>query len=1102
MRLAGPFLQSPWIFQPTPVTAIRHGFCKEAGCLSIRVVRLVILLFWLWMICVPSGVSVAPLRAVDELQGARFRTIGFPRGRAIGSVAAGEVRDPMGPGWQWAQLVSADGPRVRKGYSGSPVWSEDHRAVIGLVVSEDTGETEARGAGMLPLTVAARLWAPLTDLIPTGILLDPAFASHWDPKARGVARSKDPGDYFFGRHQALAELGRWLSRPFRPGDGAGRLVTGSPGTGKSAVLSRLAVLSDPAYRVRQQAIIAATPPETLPRENSIDLAVHAAGLTLAEVTSRLATAAGVRDDDRPSAVVAAILDGGKTFTLLIDALDEAAEGGEIARQLLRPMALGGRHEGVRVLVGGRPHLYRDLGISSSSGKGDAFTVLDLDLPAYFQPSDLLSSIRAQLLLEQTPMRLTPYRNKPELAEKIANAVVARLLYPRANGAFLIGQIIASTLANAVEPVDTSISGWRGRFATTVGGALDDRLAALGAVNARRARDLLTALAYSKAPLPQGVVWVAMANALARRTDYDLNDLAWLLDGPSSSWLVQSWQRRRAGVFTLPPGSIRPSQTSAGEYPCTARYNDSAIGTCAEIQREQRLVKYACLRAGTPYRSRGQCWKAGDGRTAWARMPHECLLTDADYVLRASPALVEISIDIAISEERRREALLRTIRDSRKIFSSMEDWPDPEDFEGRARRLEFNARQYGLDQLANDVDRVALARTWSVPWAHLWGDGGTLHHIEPHGCAIANCYGAATVSSDGQQQVVLSGYGGVQVRKLSDGTLTMNLGRSPYASEPLDASEGPGHLAWVWGGEGSEPTYPYGHTGAVLSVATGRLNSRQVIVSGGQDGAVVLWHLGLQSSCSEELDNQGRLAREWRIDGEEGNHSAPHHSWIRAVSLVDIKHHLLVIACSLEGSISFIDAMSGKRLGEPLHYGDYLWCAATGELNGAPILVTGGMTSFDDARTGQLQAWDLINRAKLGQPMDHSTIVRAVALTKVDGRTVAITIDDHSALRFWDVETSQLIREQDPLREHEKPNLRYLSAHQAIAVAHSHGRRTIVRTARDFSLAILDFDSLEELDFIHIGSEILSIASTTEYIVVGCMRGALALEWRGYSRRGH
>jgi hypothetical protein len=83
---------------------------------------------------------------------------------------------------------------------------------------------------------------------------------------------------------------------------------------------------------------------------------------------------------------------------------------------------------------------------------------------------------------------------------------------------------------------------------------------------------------------------------------------------------------------------------------------------------------------------------------------------------------------------------------------------------------------------------------------------------------------------------------------------------------------------------------------------------------------------------------------------------------------------------------------------------------------------------------------------------------------------------------------------DHLDDEHRDDLRYLANNHAISVARLYGRRLLVRTAKDFSLAILDFDSLEEIDFHYIGSEIMSINVIADYIVVGCMRGAVALKW--------
>src|SRR5262249_44079111 len=60
---------------------------------------------------------------------------------------------------------------------------------------------------------------------------------HWELTSRGVEDFTFDEDFFVGRDAALTELQQWLAMP--EGDGRARLITGRPGSGKSAVLGRL-----------------------------------------------------------------------------------------------------------------------------------------------------------------------------------------------------------------------------------------------------------------------------------------------------------------------------------------------------------------------------------------------------------------------------------------------------------------------------------------------------------------------------------------------------------------------------------------------------------------------------------------------------------------------------------------------------------------------------------------------------------------------------------------------------------------------------------------------------------------------------------------------
>jgi hypothetical protein len=70
----------------------------------------------------------------------------------------------------------------------------------------------------------------------------PELAPPWGPRSRGVELDSQAGWYFTGRHRVLQELSQWLQAP---GDARTRVVTGSPGSGKTAILSKIVMLSDP-----------------------------------------------------------------------------------------------------------------------------------------------------------------------------------------------------------------------------------------------------------------------------------------------------------------------------------------------------------------------------------------------------------------------------------------------------------------------------------------------------------------------------------------------------------------------------------------------------------------------------------------------------------------------------------------------------------------------------------------------------------------------------------------------------------------------------------------------------------------------------------------
>ena len=458
----------------------------------------------------PAATEPARLRRSTTLRDHPFSTHGFPKGEPWGVSAVGVLRGREGPGWQWVRVEDTKevGRPVERGFSGSPVWDDRLGGVVAMVVAQDRRK-ETKGAYAIPIAVLDEAWGPLVSVSARVQVNAAELRTHWEPRARGLERlTPDAGSYFTGRVAVMRELVSWLNAPIGehagPNAWKGRIVTGDPGSGKSAVLSRLVLTADAQLRRRLPHLDATN--GTVSPPGSVDVAVHARGKTLADVVDVLAAAADVPASD-PEALVAGLLQRGTRLTLVVDALDEASGGGQdIARRLLRPLAADGGPHGIRVLVGARGPLLTALGTS-------AFLVLHVDEPPWLEREDLAEYVR-RLLLADEPSAATPYQGRLNLAGEVAQEVARR-----AHPIFLIAQLVGRALTRDPQPVDVTRKGWADQFPATVGEAMDDYLARF-ADQETRARDLLRPLAYAVgAGLPQCPLWVDLANALSLRRTY-------------------------------------------------------------------------------------------------------------------------------------------------------------------------------------------------------------------------------------------------------------------------------------------------------------------------------------------------------------------------------------------------------------------------------------------------------------------------------------------------------------------------------------------------------------------------------------------------------
>jgi WD40 repeat protein len=364
------------------------------------------------------------------------------------------------------------------------------------------------------------------------------MANHFGPRGRGTDLGVDTGHYFVGRTAVLRLLVSWLGDSSTI-DGRGVVVTGSPGIGKSAVLGRLVLLSDPAGRktVPMHSIALGTDPG----EDAIAVRVHARHLTLEDILGRIAEAGGltVRTvDDLVTGLVKRL----HPLVIVIDALDEAGTANDdeperIAQQLLRRLI---DLPCVRLLVGTRPQALEVL--------GDGFYKIDLDESKWVEHADITEYARRLLIEPNGPGSASPYheRTAPPVASGIADTT-----FPN----FLVTRLIARTLAARDEPL-APVGGWENQLpapesepTSAAGPAFEWALSEQFGSDQRRARDLLLPLAFGQgAGLPWAEVWPAVATAITGRL-VTSPDIEWVL-AKAGAHVVEALDKDGRSVYRL------------------------------------------------------------------------------------------------------------------------------------------------------------------------------------------------------------------------------------------------------------------------------------------------------------------------------------------------------------------------------------------------------------------------------------------------------------------------------------------------------------------------------------------------------------------------
>ena len=786
----------------------------------------------------------------------------------------------------------------------------------------------------------------------------------WWAKVRGIHGTETnelEGLYLTGvtgRRRALTRIAEWLN------DEGPELVvvTGSPGSGKSVLLSLPVLLNDIPEEWREAlathklegSSLVTFAAQTLPA--TVDLkAIQVGGLNAETVAKQVAewTQApppqdGESETDR--LIHHLLQPAPPAGWLILDGLDEARLGeGHKILHLAESIAASGT---IRVLVGSRPHMLSD------EKRNDPETV-DLDRPKYRDPQALTTYVRQVLLANQEPtastwFQLATRKDVDAAAERIAEWATS------IDGAESF--LLAGTMAQGYRttPWQPETPPWsQDRPDTTA--LFDNNMETLGS-RAIKTKIVLAALAWAKGPgLPRPGIWLAVAQCLAEQQGLDPSvitseDIQYALDH-ASGYIIEDIDPDGSSVY-------RPFHDLFTAY-LQQRPPDDQLDTDKKWPQNKRDTNQAITNAllahvrdsngapdwltAPPYIRRYLIQHAADAGDD--TVTH--LVSDIDYLAVADPSITTLLLDPSAANSR--------LSTRSKVF--------------RKARHRFTGNPVGnalrLNEAQVEIAEEAPKSAWTLPYETLLNK---------------------PLTSD-QATLVLTGH-------------------NDWVTEVAFASlpNGPGILATasndktvqLWDPTTGEPlgTIPRGRL--VSDIALVRLPDERVILAIADDDKVELWNPITGEFGGQLIDRDPYL---------------PEITTLLGTKLAN-GQSILALGGS-DGSLHLFNPSSRERIGEPLtaHTGAVTSVAAATLPNGRTILATAGAD-------GAVGLWDPTTRRRIRKPLTaHIGAVNSLAAaTLSNGRVILASAGTDSTVRLWDPTTRKPIGERLPGHEGEATSL--------------------------------------------------------------------------------
>lgn len=923
---------------------------------------------------VPAGVSPAPLRCPKpgDLVPKRWWAFGFPDQDPLGNSADGRVGATLAHGW--IRLDTSSRYEVQQGFSGGGLWSPDYQAVVGVVGQASSQNGDGRAVTLhqadqwFPdehLWALSERWsAPEAGEMAMAawgwsLASDHEGTRHWRPRARGVSRDSERGYRFRGRTAALRVIRDWLDR--REPDQRALVITGAPGTGKSAVLGRIVTTAD------RDAASLLPGSDTAMRADigSVGCAVHAKGKSALEVAREIARAASAalpeQIEDFPSALHDALEGRARRFNVIIDALDEAVSPEQarlIIGAVILPTAWTCADVGAQMIVGSRR-------ADSEGALLDAFDgqarLVDLDDAEFFADEDLAAYALATLRLAGDERPGNPY-DDDEATRLVADRIAAL-----SGRNFLVAGLTARMHGlhdeAAADPVELS-------FSASVDDAMHEYLRCIPPVPTGvsaeapsiSALTLLTALAFAESPGLPAVLWRAALRALGV-PDITEEALARFARSSAASFLVESAGDDEQGT------TFRLFHQALNEALLSSR------AEVAEPARDERALTLRFLEAG-----RESGWSRAPGYLLRSLPLHAAraglvddLLSDQAYLLHADVRRVL------------RAASLAGSRSARTRLLGLTPWAPAAGPDERAAMFGVTEALAGL---GTDYQEDPRSVPYRAQWAAATARQESLALHDPGGGATAVC----TVRI-GDRSLVATGSrdGKIRLWDPADGALIRDLeghadwatavcgvnvaGRSLLAAGSLDGAVrlwDPATGTLIRALEG------HGEVDAVCEVEAGALT---LLASGRADGTVRLWD-----------PYTGTLIR--TLEGHTGG--------VRAVCELDAGSGVLLATGSRDGTVRLWNPADGTHIRTLEGHTDEVEAACAVRDGDRILLATG---SID----GTARLWDPATGTPVRTLRAGAGGLYSLCAVQAESRLLLAGGGADGTVRLWDPATGTLIR---------------------------------------------------------------------------------------------